>query len=75
MDRKNKLYDDKKASMYIVNHFLDINLAGLGILVPNKSDSERINAVAGDGSIGSQAALCVGLYGRYPNVVLIDEVG
>jgi hypothetical protein len=73
MDRKNKLDSNGKSSMYIVNHFLDVDLAG--ILVPDKADSARTNAADGDGSISSQVALCVGLYERYPNVVLIDEVG
>lgn len=75
MDRKNKLDSDGKSSMYIVNHFLDVDLAGTGILVPDKADTARTNAADGGGSIGSQVALCVGLYGRNPNVVLIDEVG
>jgi hypothetical protein len=75
LDRPNKLDADGKSSMYIVNHFLDIDLAGSGILVPDKTDAARTNAAHGDGSIGTQVALCVGAYGRNPNVVLIDEVG
>jgi hypothetical protein len=30
--------------------------------------------MTGDGSIGEQAGICVGLYGRYPNVVLLDYI-
>jgi hypothetical protein len=61
--------------MFIVNHFLDENLLGSSILVPDKADAARTNAAEGYGSIGAQVALCVGTYGRNPNVVLIDEVG
>ncbi len=75
LDRPNKLDADGKSSMYIVNHFLDNNLVSTGILVPDKADAARTNAPHGDGSIGNQADLCVGTYGRNPNVVLIDEVG
>jgi hypothetical protein len=75
LDRPNKLNVDGRSSMYIVNHFLDMDLAGTGILVPDKAHAARTNAPDGDGSIGAQVALCVGAYGRNPNVVLLDEVG
>jgi hypothetical protein len=75
LDRPNKLDADGRSSMFIVNHFLDENLLGSSILVPDKADAARTNAAEGYGSIGAQVALCVGTYGRNPNVVLIDEVG
>ena len=56
--------------MYIVNHFLDINLDG--ILIPDSGRAAQTNAATGDGSIGAQSALCEGLYGSAPKGVLVD---
>ncbi|KAJ9400711.1 hypothetical protein DTO282F9_2279 [Paecilomyces variotii] len=56
--------------MYIVNHFLDVDI--LGVLVPDRVAAPTTNAVSGNGSIGAQASLCEGLYGRVPNFVLVD---
>lgn len=58
--------------MYIVNHFLDVEI--LGVKVPDRAHAARTNAVHGDGSIMAQAQRCAGLYGRVPNVVLLDFV-
>ncbi|KAJ5143611.1 uncharacterized protein N7515_002398 [Penicillium bovifimosum] len=58
--------------MGIVNHFLDIDL--FGVLIPARDKADTTNAATGPGSIGAQAALCAGLYGRAPNVVLADFV-
>ncbi|PYH50051.1 uncharacterized protein BP01DRAFT_412863 [Aspergillus saccharolyticus JOP 1030-1] len=58
--------------MYIVNHFLDIDI--LGILIPDRDRAAETNAEAGDGSIGAQADLCLSIYGRLPNVILVDFV-
>jgi hypothetical protein len=58
--------------MGIVNHFLDIDL--FGVLIPAREKADTTNAATGPGSIGAQAALCAGLYGRAPNVVLADFV-
>ncbi|KAI9744018.1 MAG: hypothetical protein M1818_002752 [Claussenomyces sp. TS43310] len=57
--------------MYIVNHFLDVSI--LGILIPDTSDDAQTNAATGNGSIGAQADLCYGIYGRMPNFVLVDN--
>lgn len=59
--------------MYIVNHFLDEDI--LGIDIPNRDAASTTNAAEGDGSIGAQSDLCESLYGRAPNVVLLDWVG
>lgn len=56
--------------MYIVNHFLDLDI--LGIDIPDNGADATTNAATGTGSIGAQAALCESLYGRPPNFVLID---
>lgn len=56
--------------MYIVNHFLDKDY--LGIKVPDRDDAATTNAATGNGSIGANADLCDGLYGRLPNVLLVD---
>ncbi|KAJ5486581.1 hypothetical protein N7530_000881 [Penicillium desertorum] len=58
--------------MGIVNHFLDVDV--LGIKIPARHEADNTNAATGPGSIGAQAALCAGLYGRAPNVVLADFV-
>ena len=56
--------------MYIVNHFLDLDL--LGIDIPDREALNTTNAATGVGSIGAQADLCIGLYGRAPWGVLVD---
>lgn len=58
--------------MYIVNHFLDVNV--LGVLVPDRIRAPKTNAVSGNGSIGAQSDLCRSMYKRLPNVVLVDFV-
>lgn len=58
--------------LYLVNHFLDKDI--LGIDVPDKGAAATTNAAQGNGSIGAQAALCEGLYGRAPHAVLLDWV-
>ncbi|KAJ5838615.1 uncharacterized protein N7525_003803 [Penicillium rubens] len=58
--------------MGIVNHFLDVDV--LGIKIPARHEADNTNAATGPGSIGAQAALCAGLYGYAPNVVLADFV-
>jgi hypothetical protein len=58
--------------MYIVNHFLDIDIAG--VLIPNRILADRTNAATGDGSIGSQSDLCTSTYSRKPNLILADFV-
>lgn len=56
--------------MYLVNHFLDLDIFGIDI--PDEMAASKTNAATGSGSIGAQVAICVGLYSRYPNVVLLD---
>lgn len=58
--------------MYIVNHFLDIAVGNTGILIPAHNADFTTNAATGNGSIGAQADLCTSIYGRVPNVVLVD---
>lgn len=58
--------------MGIVNHFLDLDI--FGIKIPAREKAGTTNAATGRGSIGAQAALCAGMYGRAPNVVLADFV-
>lgn len=58
--------------MYIVNHFLDVDI--FGIKVPDRDAADRTNAATGEGSIGAQASECAALYHRAPNVVLADFV-
>ncbi|KAL5324545.1 hypothetical protein ACEPPN_009091 [Leptodophora sp. 'Broadleaf-Isolate-01'] len=56
--------------MYIVNHFLDLDI--FGILIPATAELPRTNAATGDGSVGAQADLCTTKWGRRPNVILVD---
>lgn len=58
--------------MYIVNHFLDQDIAGIDI--PDESAANTTNAAVGSGSIGSQASLCEGIYGYAPKGILLDYV-
>ena len=53
-----------------MNHFLDVSI--FGIDVPDELAAVKTNSPTGSGSIGAQVGICVGLYGRYPNVVLVD---
>lgn len=58
--------------MYIVNHFLGIEI--MGIVVPHRLLAPRTNAATGDGSIGAQADLCTTTYNRKPNLILADFI-
>ena len=57
--------------MYIVNHFLDLDVSG--ILIPDVPADNETNAATGTGSIGAQVDLCEGLYQRAPKGVLVDN--
>lgn len=56
--------------MYIVNHFLDLNLSN--ILIPDDPADHQTNAATGVGSIGAQVGLCEELYQRAPKGILVD---
>ena len=56
--------------MYIVNHFLDVSFHGID--APDRGALDQTNAATGVGSVGAQADLCAGLYGRAPWGVLVD---
>ncbi|KAK6856667.1 hypothetical protein PG995_006854 [Apiospora arundinis] len=56
--------------MYIVNHFLDIELFP-GVLIPNLGAAGTTNSLS---SILAQSDLCYNQYKRTPNVVLLDFV-
>jgi hypothetical protein len=71
MDRANKVDGDGKSSMFIVNHMLHVKLP-FNIIVPDRINAAKTNAAA---SINAQSSLCKGLYGRNPNVVLVDFFG
>ena len=57
--------------MMIVNHFLDLDI--FGILVPDTFADATTNAATGTGSIGAQADLCISVWGRSPNLILVDD--
>ena len=56
--------------MYIVNHFLDLDIFGIDI--PDNAADEQTNAATGSGSIGAQVGICEGLYAYVPKGVLVD---
>ncbi|KAJ5309469.1 uncharacterized protein N7443_001930 [Penicillium atrosanguineum] len=58
--------------MYIVNHFLDVDI--LGVLIPDREHAAITNAATGEGSLGAQAVECEALYDRAPNAMLADFV-
>lgn len=43
-----------------------------GIDIPDNAADETTNAATGRGSVGAQAELCAGMYGRGPKGVLVD---
>lgn len=53
--------------MYIVNHFLDIQIGS--ILIPDDPADPVTNSAP---SIEAQVDLCNGMYGRMPMGVLVD---
>lgn len=55
--------------MSLVNHFLDTNLSG--ILIPNRDAANVTNSA---NSIQAQANLCVGLYQKNPNFILVGTL-
>ena len=57
--------------MYIVNHFLQVKIGD--IFIPNEILLPRTNAPTGKGSIGAQADVCKGKWGRKPKAVLVDR--
>ncbi|QDS69978.1 hypothetical protein FKW77_003015 [Venturia effusa] len=71
IDRANKVNADGKASMFIVNHMLNVELP-FNIIVPDRVNAGKTNAAS---SISAQSDLCKGLYGRNPNVILLDFFG
>ncbi|BEI83014.1 hypothetical protein CcaverHIS002_0308820 [Cutaneotrichosporon cavernicola] len=60
--------------MYMINHFLDqqYEILGQTVLVPDKNKLNETNAADGAGSIGFEVSNCNMLYGRNPNVILLD---
>lgn len=55
--------------MGLVNHMLHIDI--FGIQIPDLINANKTNSL---NSIDAQAGICEGLYGRTPNVVLLDYV-
>ncbi|KAF5010025.1 hypothetical protein FDECE_3804 [Fusarium decemcellulare] len=60
---------DPTKLMGIMNHMLNYDV--LGIIIPNQIDAPKTNS---EESIQAQVDLCVGEWGRQPNVVLLDWV-
>lgn len=55
--------------MGLVNHMLHIDI--LGIQIPDLINADKTNSL---NSIDAQAGICEGVYGRTPNVILLDYV-
>lgn len=59
----------------VINHFLDMEIPFVDILIPDWEALNQTNAVTGPGSLGLQAVQCAALYGSYPNFLLVDCTG
>lgn len=70
----NRTNGQSNSMMYMINHFLDTSYSIFGqqVLVPNKEKLEETNAATGTGSIGFHVDNCNMLYGRNPNIILLD---
>ena len=72
VDRPNDLRGQiPTGRLSVINHFLDIELPD-DVLVPDRPELSITNGVSGFGSLGVQAQQCAALYGRYPNLMLVD---
>jgi hypothetical protein len=58
--------------MYIMNHFLDLDIGGIDI--PDSGAISQTNAAQGAGSIGANAAECFGMYQQNPKGILLDYI-
>ncbi|BGP07212.1 hypothetical protein JCM10049v2_003043 [Rhodotorula toruloides] len=60
--------------MYLVNHYLDVNMsiAGSTFPVPATGALDQTNAVSGTGSLGVQASACAAQQGYNPTFTLVD---
>ena len=54
--------------MYIVNHFLDVDI--FGILIPDQINAPKTNSPS---SILAQSNLCYQAWGRMPNFILVGD--
>jgi hypothetical protein len=66
--------DVSRNRMYMANHNLniDINFAGMSILVPAYGMLNDINAATGNASLGKNVVGCEDMWGRPPNWLLVD---
>lgn len=55
--------------MYIVNHFLDVDI--LSILIPDQIEASSTNS---ESSILAQSDLCYQDWGRMPNFILVSRL-
>ncbi|ORY91589.1 PLC-like phosphodiesterase [Leucosporidium creatinivorum] len=71
VDRGASGYQDK---MYLVNHYLDVNVTLLGqtIPIPATSELSQTNAATGITSLGEQADTCYAAHQYYPTFTLVD---
>ena len=66
--KKDRGTGDISTSMFLINHFLDIERSGIPYVV----NANATNAASGPGSLGEEVAVCARLYNRYPNFLLVD---
>lgn len=72
VDRPSGGQSQAAGRMYIMNHFLDLDL--FGIDVPDAEAINTTNAWQGSGSIGANAAECFGMYQQNPKGILLDYI-
>lgn len=70
----NRTSGDSNSQMYMINHFLDIttSIVGIQAFLPNTAKLNETNAASGPGSITFHVDNCLSLYGRNPNIILLD---
>lgn len=70
----NRTSGDFASQMYMINHFLDVTttIGGTQIWAPATNKLNETNTATGTGSIGAQVDNCHSLWGRSPNIILLD---
>ncbi|KAK4688726.1 hypothetical protein P7C73_g1377, partial [Tremellales sp. Uapishka_1] len=70
----NRTNGDSGSQLMLVNHFLDTtyDFGGTTFFVPNKNLLNETNAASGTGSIGTHVTNCQTIWGRNPNIILLD---
>ncbi|KAL7424979.1 hypothetical protein Q5752_000666 [Cryptotrichosporon argae] len=71
---QNRTDGSPTSQLMLINHFLDeaYDFVGTTFWVPNKDKLNETNAASGYGSIGAHVDSCNQIWGRKPNIILLD---